>query len=398
MTSFIGQRPEQVFECFTRLLSSVLTTDGEINLPSNMIKLPDLFSPSSSGLCYSMPSLALENKSLFSSASNISIEADSALKLATSLTGLKDDISTVPSTMALNISLSLMKLLESRLRCSTVAFLKQSINIEKEKSPQNKLFVSLLSSPNAILWSAAVTSVHLLPIREKDKAGNTIFPILFDIVVDFVVMGNVVPVNLRTSGTISGTISDSGDGLTSVKVVLDTLLLLRIMMRQARVVVRKAVALAAAVSSTLVERAENVLQSDVNNMSLSRSIPSLTSDPSCMGGTSLRRREVKNKIHKSVMMNTGNENEISNSASTVTLNSSGRSDIILSRSCSNAAARLGNNRESFCQRNWSFSRDDKKGLLHPYKSTISKRSEHSLPHKKRRMFSCPDLAPSNETY
>lgn len=240
----------------------------------------------------SFPSMDLRNSasgtsSSSSSSGDLSLQDAAALNLAAPLAADRDELEKVPARLLKNCSASFLKLVDSRLRSSVSALLRQIAKLGTSddssgegagggglSSSETGIIVKLLSQGDPIKVTTVVTSFRVLPtetqtrsVGENGRDGRSsvrqdlTLPLIFEAVIDASALGKLVTVSLQAPGTITGSFpggggSDDNNGsgrsggkLSHVKVTFDTLALLKSMMEQARSVVKKAVSRAATVAA-----------------------------------------------------------------------------------------------------------------------------------------------------
>ena len=282
---------EEILKNFSSLLSSAVTPNGQD--PSSLASTSSLscFLSDSSGYgknnqVVSIPSLSLKNKTMHGLDPGSTLKESTCLSLAYPAFYGKNNISRAPSEIIQNISSSFMSLIDSRLRWCTIALLKQAISASSSLptvSRQLNMIVSLLSSTGSrttppVDISTIVTSFQVLPFHDvaNIEAKERVLPLVMNTIVDLNIFGTLVTVSIQAPGTISGSFSDSADGLlSSVVVSFDTMATLDSMMKQARFAVKKAISLASTLASSLVASMDSNLPT--NKMSLSRSGSKLSS-------------------------------------------------------------------------------------------------------------------------
>ena len=276
-------RPDRILGGFASLLSSALTASGETpeSLADSASTLPRFISTkvSDDETCCTVPCLMLKHSDSSSVSRNASsLEETAALYLARPLALTRIELEAAPVALLGNLSESFMSLVDSRLRSSLVALLRQSPN-QHEATLSNVLAGLLSTSANPISPTAVVTSFRVLPVSDRAQNGDHVAPLVMETVIDLEILQQLVSVTVVAPGTIQGAFSTtSSDGmLTNVEVVLDTVAFLQSMMKQARFAVRKAVAIASGIASKIIiataeadssvgaNRDENQADSGTNN-------------------------------------------------------------------------------------------------------------------------------------
>eukprot|EP00550_Attheya_septentrionalis_P007790 CAMPEP_0198283546 /NCGR_PEP_ID=MMETSP1449-20131203/3110_1 /TAXON_ID=420275 /ORGANISM="Attheya septentrionalis, Strain CCMP2084" /LENGTH=513 /DNA_ID=CAMNT_0043980191 /DNA_START=119 /DNA_END=1660 /DNA_ORIENTATION=- len=181
-----------------------------------------------------------------------------ALKLALPVCADWTNVADAPGLLIENTIASFEALVNSRLRSSSVALAQQSLKRSRTRSEETRLLLKLLAPVSKpITTSTVITSFCVLREgdSEKNTNGNTYskLPIIFEAIMDCQVLGGkMVTVNIQATGTIEGSLLDPKEGaLESVEVKVDTRLLLRSMMQQARHVTKQAMKNAASIIAAL---------------------------------------------------------------------------------------------------------------------------------------------------
>mmetsp|Transcript_59480 Transcript_59480/g.176487 ORF Transcript_59480/g.176487 Transcript_59480/m.176487 type:complete len:618 (-) Transcript_59480:143-1996(-) len=279
---------ERALTSFASLLSSALTIDGDLPEPlaGSSSALPCFFSRSvgPSEAVAALPGLDLRaGKSASLSASSAvaagagaGLEDSAALHLAAPFVCSRDDLAGVPKKILANVASSFVQLIDARMRSSLSALLRKTLQRGAMagfggsssaggvgSDAHTKMVIGLLSSETPVAPTTVVTSFRVLPGAGGNAgapgADSVVLPLVYEAVIDLSVLGTAITVAIRAPGTIAATFDDAdngGDGLIrSVEVTLDTLALLRAMMKQARFAVKKAVSAASAIAATLVTAA-----------------------------------------------------------------------------------------------------------------------------------------------
>jgi hypothetical protein len=253
MTSSAANKAERIIGSFVSLMSSALAIDGGAgleDLKDSSGVLPRFISPSvaSADVCVVVPSLLLKHASITSSKGS-SLEESAALNLARPLKLSSNEIACAPTALLANLCDSFTALIDSRLRSSIQAFVKQSH--QQKDSTLTRVLVGLLAcSQSPIAPSTVVTSFRALHACEITPNGDLITPLVVECIVDLKIFGNLVTVTVVAPGTIQSTFANDFM-IRHAEIVLDTLSLLQSMMKQARFAVRKAVATASNIATNL---------------------------------------------------------------------------------------------------------------------------------------------------
>ena len=199
-------------------------------------------------VCCMIPTLMLKHQDS-SRSSHGSVEEYAALNLARPLALTRGELPAAPLTLLGNLIDSFMSLVDSRKRSSLTALIRQSQT--QKDSTLTRVLVGLLACSNdPITPSTVVTSFRVLQASERNASGDLVMPLVMETVVDLNIFGSLVTINVVAPGTIQASFA-SDCMITNVEVVLDTVVFLQSMMKQARFAVRKAVALSSNMASTL---------------------------------------------------------------------------------------------------------------------------------------------------
>jgi hypothetical protein len=177
-------------------------------------------------------------------ASILEHQAEKHLGKLTSWT--KSTLVYAPEAMATNVSDSFSFLMDSRLRSWTLLLLRHSLSTGDSESRTRLL--RILSANVAV--DAAETTLQTLPMPDSaachPKEADVILPLLFETKISLTLQGKQETVVLRAPGTMSAyfgnnSITDIED-LQKVDVRLDTDIMLKAMVDQARLIIFKTVA------------------------------------------------------------------------------------------------------------------------------------------------------------
>lgn len=253
MTSSAASKAERIVGSFASLLSSALALDGGKTvepLKDSSDVLPRFISPSvaSDDICLVIPSLLLKHATL-STSNGSSLEEAAALNLAHPVALSTKEIEAAPMALLANLCDSFTSLIDSRLRSSIQALVRQA-HSQKDATLTRVLVGLLACSQSPITPSTVVTSFRTLPACEITPEGEIVMPVVMECVVDLKIFGNLATVTIVAPGTIQTAIS-SDFMISRVEIVLDTLAFLQSMMKQARFAVRKAVATASNIATNL---------------------------------------------------------------------------------------------------------------------------------------------------
>ena len=260
---------------FVSLMSSVLVMDDGSrleDLKDSSAALPRFISPRAptDDVCLVVPSLSLKHSSITSSKGS-SLEESTALNLARTMKLSPKELERAPMTLLANLCASFSTLIDSRLRSSILAFVKQSH--QQKDSTLTRVLVGLLAcSQSPITPSTVVTSFRTLRACEITPGGEVIMPLVLECVVDLKIFGNLVTVTIVAPGTIHSALANDFM-ICKAEIVLDTLALLQSMMKQARFSVRKAVATASNLATNLLLPSSMPLPESSDHSHEAKSLP-----------------------------------------------------------------------------------------------------------------------------
>jgi len=146
----------------------------------------------------------------------------------------------------------------------------------------------LKSSANPVLITAVVTSFSMLSMPEDaDVPDNNslVSPLVFEAVVDLSILGSKITVPLRAPGAITGAYPSGQDCslLENVELAFDTNVFLQAMMKQARFVVRKALATASSLTKAVSSVQSSCHDGQVKNVSDKKRLVSIGSSLGSVG-------------------------------------------------------------------------------------------------------------------
>ena len=204
--------------------------------------------------CY-FPSLSLTRHKSDQRKMNVNRHDMAALNLATPTSVDRDNMEEIPRLILKSIYESFDLLIVSRLRCSLLILLQKTM--KNGQGSEVDILMQLLSTQAPIALTTIVTSFHVFPTNDSQghkRLSSLVLPLSFEAVIDFKAVGKMITVPLKAPGTISGRF-DSTDGLlTQVEIALDTIELLDCMMKQARLVVRKTLQVAANLTTVITHK------------------------------------------------------------------------------------------------------------------------------------------------
>ena len=267
--------------------------------------------------CVKFPSLSLRNR-CSRTIPGISLQDMAALNLAIPLCASRTSVGDIPRKMVNNTSESFLGLVDSRLRSSLSALVRQTVKMGNANEAQ--LLMELLSKRTAVTITTVVTSFRVLPNSEtsstgtEDSSSDLTLPLIFEAVIDASALGKLVTVALQAPGTITGNINPNDGLLHRVAIAFDTIALLRSMIKQARVVVSTAISRAATMTTTVGQAArarqeqKEVVLAAVRNASAMKP-NSLSSVASLKGITNTFSRQPRMEILTDVVGNKGKRTE-----------------------------------------------------------------------------------------
>lgn len=206
----------------------------------------------------SIPSLFLKRtlKDAAGISGNLTPRDSAAFMLALPLFVDKSNVETVPIKIINNISQSLLNLIESRLRSSNAALLKQAFQRHPSLSAETSILTHLLqNSPitlNTVVTSFRVVSTNRNPSRNRYNT-EILLPLVFETVMDVSILGQLTTISFQAPGTVTGSFNCHDGLLQHVDIEFDTIALLQTMMKQARSCVRKTIARGVSISRILAE-------------------------------------------------------------------------------------------------------------------------------------------------
>lgn len=237
-----------------------------------------------------------------------SIQNVAAHSLAVPITANQSSVDSIPSHLLQNLTASLKRLIDSRMR-SSLAALRHTMKDGIDDSIMKLLLVTL----DPIRITTVVTSFTVVAIsadglisqcdnrrqsEETQQRGAPVvegpkritLPLILEAIIDAKVLGKMANLTLQAPGTIMGTMHPTNSLLTSVSVTFDTMALLKSMMSQARIIVKKGIREAACISANFKKNAElgggpgfflhNLQQPPQNNQGSTTSTPTSTSSSS----------------------------------------------------------------------------------------------------------------------
>ena len=255
-----SSRENQLLANFAAILSSTLVQckdgGGLISLQKGQDvaqQLQHVISPSvgSDVKCCSVPCMSLKHqgKSASSSSTRSSLEQVAAVSLATSLEVAKMDLVALPTVLVRNIADTFMSLVGSRIRSYVTAMMSQSMNQDQANRKQVLLVANLLASSSSTLIkpTAIVSSFRMMDTSTLSAGNHQVSPLVQETIMDLNVLGQMVTVKVKGTGSIIGVFDEGGPQNTKmiakVSVLLDTAGFLNSMMTEVREAVRKAVAI-----------------------------------------------------------------------------------------------------------------------------------------------------------
>lgn len=225
-----------------------------------------------------IPSLDLKNTKTSSlsdseECSELSLAEKACNNLARPIVLEREEVGRCPPSLLNNVSESFLYLIDARLRSSTKALLprvlKQGGGNGKVVSEAIELIKMLLPSKNKgeeceekegkgpISLTTVVTSLRVVSDvnvnceHETTNGTDVVLPLVFEAIIDLSCLGNLITVTINAPGTISGRVNSSDMLFENVEICLDCMSLLQSMMKQARSVVKKAIATASGLARSI---------------------------------------------------------------------------------------------------------------------------------------------------
>ena len=248
---------------FAQLLSSAMINGVEQKLSagSNNLNLSDFLSQSSgnssdlweriggSASSFTVPCLNLKGNYSSEKTPNkgASLLDDAAMNLSSSLHANKYSIDAVPSTLLSNVTSTMEQLLQSRLRASMIALIKQTTKLGDHN--EARILRRLMLSPKAVQITTVVSSFSVLDDNGYGVFGNMSKPLVYELILDITMLGKQHTVSIQVSGDIHGAVNSNQLQFDSVTISLDTVFLLEKMMAQARQLIKKTLKRAATITT-----------------------------------------------------------------------------------------------------------------------------------------------------
>lgn len=248
---------------FAQLLSSAMINGVEQKLSagSNNLNLSDFLSQSSGNsgdlwerICgstssFTVPCLNLKGNTLSekTSSKGASLLDDAAMNLSSPLHANKYSIDAVPSTLLSNVTSAMEQLLQSRLRASMIALIKQTTKLGDHN--EARILRRLMLSPKAVQITTVVSSFSVLNDNGYGVFGNMSKPLVYELILDITMLGKQHTVSIQVSGDICGVVNSNQLQFDSVSISLDTVSLLEKMMAQARQLIKKNLKRAASITT-----------------------------------------------------------------------------------------------------------------------------------------------------
>ncbi len=177
-----------------------------------------------------------------------------ALSLASPLSAHRGNIDAAPEVLLHNTANSFKELISSRLRVSIQAITARFLKMNMDVTGDARILRRLLTTTNSIKITTVVTSFQVIDRkgRSPPAAGDPLVkPLVFETIVDLTILGKMYTITLQAPGTISASLHQADDLLDGVSIVIDTMALLKTMMMEARLLVKKAIDRAASITSTV---------------------------------------------------------------------------------------------------------------------------------------------------
>lgn len=249
---------------FAQLLSSAMINGVEQKLSagSNNLNLSDFLSQSSGNSSdlweriggsttssFTTPCLNLKGNTLSekTSSKGASLLDDAAMNLSSPLHANKFSIDAVPSTLLSNVTSTMEQLLQSRLRASMIALIKQTTKLGDHN--EARILRRLMLSQKAVQITTVVSSFSVLDDNGYGVFGNMNKPLVYELILDITMLGKQHTVSIQVSGDICGVANSNQLQFDSVTISLDTVSLLEKMMAQARQLIKKTLKRAATITT-----------------------------------------------------------------------------------------------------------------------------------------------------
>jgi hypothetical protein len=250
---------------FAQLLSSAMINGVEQKLSagSNNLNLSDFLSQSSGNSTtdlwerivggassFTVPCLDLKGNNLSDKTSKkgASLLDAAAMNLSSPLHANKYNIDAVPSTLLSNVTSTMEQLLQSRLRASMIALIKQTTKLGDHN--EARILRRLMLSQKAVQITTVVSSFSVLDDNGYGVfVGNMSKPLVYELILDITMLGKQHTVSIQVSGDIHGAINSNQLQFDSVIISLDTVSLLEKMMAQTRHLIKKTLKRAATITT-----------------------------------------------------------------------------------------------------------------------------------------------------
>lgn len=271
---------------FTPLLSSALRDGIHKNVSAvGSVQLASFFSPSDAGLTnedFICPSLHLRGhiSGLGQPVHNFSRMDIAALKFSAPLEVNYSTLQSVPERLLHNVMFSFNQLLSSRLRNANMALLK---NVIKEANQlQIGTLEKLLLQRKPIKISNVAVSFRIQDVQNGAKmnvlSNSSSLPLIFEVKIDLDILGIEHKVHLKSRGTISCNLDPNTFLFQSVHVAFDTVQLLRMMIDNVKLTVKKTLRRAVKITSSYVQLKCNIEAAKNRNICHSGLVHSQTFD------------------------------------------------------------------------------------------------------------------------
>lgn len=207
----------------------------------------------SSGTCV-LPCLLLRSQASHSHRfQETSLKDVMAVNLSAQVVADRSVIDQVPMMLLQNTASSFEELISSRLRVSLQAIMRTMLKTGGEGNDARVLRKLLTTTAKPVKVTTVVTSYQLVNVDKSPgiTEGQVVRPLVFETIVDLSLFGKMYTISLDAPGTISATLNSMDNLLDNVKLMLDTMSLLKTMMTQARAIVKKAIKRAANITTTV---------------------------------------------------------------------------------------------------------------------------------------------------
>jgi len=285
--------PNAQLSHFTSLLGCALTTGrGGPEVTSNSDQLLLMISSHSSDDSLSFPGLDIQKSSkLRQLRHKLSLDEVAKAALTYSIVCGVNHLSNVPLQILGNFSASFMSLVDSRVRHTSMEMIKQH-----RRSPgvsQLQMLLRLMAH-DPIAVKTVVTSFQPVPLDqslENYSPDYTVVPLVFEVVMDLLIFGDMETITIRCPGTMTASMTHPLNRIRSCDLNLDMSELLSTMMKNARYIVRQSVAKANAIVETVQAQTSSSKNFSKNSFPSLASLGNSFLDSSNMSFSSLTKND-----------------------------------------------------------------------------------------------------------